>query len=138
MKTYNFSKEYKYFIIPLILIFFTIIAIPPYEGRFKVLGPFILVFTIYLWYRFFTSPYKILINDNNKIEFYSIFNKFQLHPEEIKEIKDNMSTLVILHSKGKTVISSLMNNTPGFRNALLSLRPDLKIEDIQAQRFDGK
>jgi len=113
-------------------------AIPPYEPRLKVLGPFITIFALYLWYRVFTSPYRIVVRDDSVFVFHAILKKTEVAPKDITSMTDYMSSIKIKHSMGRIVVSSLMDNISGFKAALLSVRPDLKIEDSANRRFFGK
>lgn len=139
MTTFTFSKEYKYFIIPLILIFITWGAIPPYEfpGE-KFLGPVAVIAALFLWYRVFTAPYKIIVHGDQMIIFFSFYKKTTILPKNISSIKDYMGAILIKHSNGRIFVSSLMDNISGFRSTLLTLRPDLKIEDLANKKFDPK
>lgn len=139
MKTYTVSKEYKYFIIPLIFLVLTWGSMPPYESSREIyLGPIAAFAALYLLYRILITPYKIVVRDNRLFEFHSIIRKAKIYSDEILSIKDYMGTILIKHSTGKIYVSSLMDNISGFKAVLLSLRPDLKVEDLANKRFDPK
>ena len=117
----------------------TWIVIPPYDlPQLKVFGPVITLLALYLWYRIFTSPYRIVVRDDSVFVFHAILKKTEVAPKDITSMTDYMSSITIKHSTGRIVVSSLIDNISGFKAILLSVRPNLKIEDLANQRFFGK
>ncbi len=112
-------------------------ALPPYEfAREKFIGPFAAMTVVYLWYRVFTAPYKIVVREGHQIEFYSFLRETIIASEDIVSIKDYMGALSIKHSGGKIVVSPLMDNIASLKSILRSNRPDLEVEDLANRRFD--
>ena len=118
------------------MFFSTWVVLPPYEiPQLKLYGPFMALFVLYLWYRVFTSPYKIVVRDDSVFVFYAILKKIEVYAKDISSMTDSMSSITIKHSNGKIVVSSLMDNISGLKATLRSARPDLKIEDLYNRRF---
>lgn len=137
MRTYTFSNFYKFIIIPLIMFFFTWGSLPPYEShRLPFDGYLIPLISLFLWYRIFTSPYKIVVRDDSVFKFYTILKKIELNPKDILWMREHLSSVKIKHPTGTIVISTLMDGISGLKSNLRSVRPDLKLEDVTKNMFN--
>lgn len=133
MIKYSLSKEYRFIIIPLILlgvtsgtIFFIIDSI--------LLGlPFIIVCS-FLWFGCFISSHKISFNDNF-VEFQSIFKTVKLGKKEILSIEDHYLYHKVISNKGNIIFLNLIDNLPSAKKILIEYSIDKNIIDIAKKDF---
>lgn len=96
------------------------------------LGVFIIIlgfalFNAYMWLRF---PFEIKINDDNRIEFRSIFRRVTVSPNEIKAVRAKRYALGfvdVVHEKGKVHLLNHIDGFHEFLTTLKSLNPAVKI-----------
>lgn len=113
VKIYTVSKGYTCFLIPAALILFTYGTLMPILTDQQIERSFVTTFiTVYLWHRFLTLPYKILIYENEKIEFRRLIKSFTITANDVLSVKEAsfMNGMYVKHSRGKTKISSLFTN----------------------------
>lgn len=106
------------------------------SGRLDPNGPPLWVFIIilgfalfnaYMWLRF---PFEIKINDDNRIEFRSIFRRVTVSPNEIKAVRAKRYALGfvdVVHEKGKVHLLNHIDGFHEFLTTLKSLNPAVKI-----------
>lgn len=120
MKTYELSKEYKYFIVPIVLFFLTVssISAPPTTIFSHIL---LITLTIVLWFLFLFTPYRIKIRDDNLINFYCILNRKTIQASDIVSMTQGIHLLKIKHTKGNILVSTLINNISSLKSNIIEL-----------------
>ena len=132
MKKYEFSIEYK-ILIPLFLIFFTSISLPPYDDYEEVSAVF---FSVLIWYHIFYMPYAILLSESGYIIFKTIWKTIVLRPADILKIEDSIFSYKISHTKGHLYISTLMKEPYGVKNFIENANPSVESNDINLQAIE--
>lgn len=109
-REYKLQNEYKYIIIPLIMFTYTWVSIPPYHNRLNAFcWPLLGSICIWLWSRIFTSPYKIIV-ENNKIHFFTLLSKRTESISQIKCIHNGRFFIVLDLGKTNIWVSTLLDN----------------------------
>ena len=132
MKKYEFSIEYK-ILIPLFLIFFTSISLPPYDDFEEVAAIF---FSIFIWYHIIYMPYSICLSDSGYMIFKTIWKTIVLPPTDVIKIEDSIFSYKVSHTKGHLYISTLMKEPYGLKNFIENTDPSVEITDINLQAIE--
>lgn len=125
MKTYTLANVLKFFTLPAALVMtsyiFVELVMRIVTGQHigKRLGG---ILAIFLWYRFLTSPYKIIIYENDNIEFRRLFNSFTINAADVLSVKEDpiSSGMYVIHPNGKVKISSLFDNLTELKGIIRS------------------
>lgn len=126
----KFQKEYPFFIIPLIMVLFTWVCIPPYENqRIPEIGPLLSLICIWLWVQIFKSPYKIFIN-GEKITFFTLSGKFEITTHQVNSYDDG-TFFFFIKSKNKRIwVSTLMDNISALKHTIKLIKG---VKDISTE-----
>ena len=133
MKTFEISKEYRFILIPVFMVVFTWCSIPPFP---KAWGWILPVISVWVWYRFFVTPYRVEISEDNKITLYRLIGSLIVHPHEVLKIEDWGMSLIMYHTGGRIVLTTLMNDVYSLKRNLESMNPEIVSKDIQEKRFE--
>lgn len=78
-------------------------------------------FCIFLWYSCLIIAFKVEINENRSIKTFSILKNDIISPDNIISIKDSFLSYTVVHTRGKTKVSNLIDGVKDIKSSLLGL-----------------
>jgi len=133
IKIFKLSWHYTFVIVPLILGVATIACYGVIEDIFvyktiNVKGLITIPVTPYLWYKFLTVPFKVLVQGNEQIVARSLLKKINISTTEVEKIKHRFFSSKIYYKDGIFYLTNLMDNFGQLVSILSSSNSDIIIE----------